>query len=142
VQGTSRHAEMTVGVAERCGPGSAHFPPSKTSTSACFRGWWKVVPWWCWRTTTTIEVERVGSFSKEVEGSGDGEQLPPSKSSQRARFQGWWKLVVLGRAICGRPGLGTPADADKYYVILLYTVLISHGGGVRPKALKKFTNPM
>jgi hypothetical protein len=53
---------------------------------ASFRGWWKVV------VLEAIEIEHVGSFSKEVEGCGDGELPPPSKTSHRARFRGWWKL--------------------------------------------------
>jgi len=42
---------------------------------------------------TAIEIEHVGSFSKVVEGGGDGEQPPLSKSSALARFRRsgrWW----------------------------------------------------
>ena len=51
--------------------------------------------WWSSRTITAPEIERVGSFFKEVEGSGNGEQPPPSKTSQRARFRGWWWWIQL-----------------------------------------------
>jgi hypothetical protein len=51
-----------------------------------------------WKTTavtTVIKNERVGSFSKEVEGSGDREPPPPSKTSTLAHFRGWWWWTLL-----------------------------------------------